>query len=65
MYLQEGDLFYFNANMCTHYNECNQEEKLRISLDFRIMEYDNYMAYLKNNDLKLTHEIYKEKENQP
>ena len=54
MYLQEGDLFYFNANMCTHYNECNQEEKLRISYDFRIMEYDNYMAYLKNNDLKKT-----------
>jgi len=52
--LKPGDLYYFNANMCTHYNEPNNENKLRISLDFRIMLRDDYMKYLKNADLKKT-----------
>ena len=54
IHLQPGDLYYFNANMCTHYNERNQENKLRISLDFRVMLYDDYKKYVNNSDLKKT-----------
>ena len=54
IHLQPGDLYYFNANTCTHYNEPNNEEKLRISLDFRIMLYDDYVKYLNTADLKKT-----------
>lgn len=52
--LKPGDLYYFNANMCTHYNEPNNENKLRISLDFRVILYDDYMKYLNTADLKKT-----------
>jgi perosamine synthetase len=54
IHLQPGDLYYFNANMCTHYNEENKENKLRISLDFRVMLYDDYRKYVNNSDLKKT-----------
>ena len=54
IHLQEGELFYFNGNMCTHYNKSNIEDKLRISLDFRIMLYDDYIEYVNNSDLKKT-----------
>jgi len=54
IHLQEGELFYFNGNMCTHYNKSNLEDKLRISLDFRIMLYDDYIEYVNNSDLKKT-----------
>ena len=54
IHLKSGDLFYFNANMCTHYNEPNNEEKLRISLDFRVMLYDDYIKYINSADLKKT-----------
>ena len=54
IHLQPGDLYYFNANTCTHYNEPNNEEKLRISLDFRIMLYDDYVKYLNTDGLKKT-----------
>jgi perosamine synthetase len=54
IHLQPGDLYYFNANMCTHYNKPNNENKLRISLDFRVMLYDDYVKYLKTSDLKKT-----------
>ena len=52
--LKPGDLYYFNANMCTHYNEPNNENKLRISIDFRVILYDDYMKYLNTADLKKT-----------
>lgn len=54
IHLKYGDLFYFNANMCTHYNEPNNEEKLRISLDFRVMLYDDYIKYINTANLKKT-----------
>lgn len=54
IHLQPGDLYYFNANMCTHYNKPNNENKLRISLDFRVMLYDDYVKYLKISNLKKT-----------
>ncbi len=52
--LNPGDLYYFNGNMCTHYNEKNNEDKLRISLDFRVMLYKDYMNYLDTADIKKT-----------
>ena len=54
IFLKPGDLFYFNGNMCTHFNKQNFENKLRISLDFRIMLYDDYINYLNTADLKKT-----------
>jgi len=54
IHISPGELFYFNANTCTHYNEPNNEEKLRISLDFRVMLYDDYIKYLNTSDLKET-----------
>ena len=52
--LNAGELFYFNGNMCTHYNEKNLENKLRISLDFRIILYDDYIKYINTSNLKKT-----------
>ena len=41
------------------------KKKLRISLDFRIILYDDYIKYLNSENLKkLTREIYKENESQ-
>ena len=51
--LKYGDIFYFNGNKCTHYNEKNKENKLRISLDFRIMLWKDYLNYISNFDLKI------------
>ena len=53
IHLEPGDLFYFNGNLCTHYNEKNIENKLRISLDFRIMLLDDYNKYIKNWNLDI------------
>ena len=52
--LEPGELFYFNGNTCTHFNKKNEENKLRISFDFRIMLYNDYMNYLNTTDLKKT-----------
>lgn len=49
--LDYGDLFYFNGNMCTHYNNENEEGKLRISLDFRIMLISDYNKYINENNI--------------
>lgn len=54
IHLQEGDLFYFNGNTCTHYNKSNEENKLRISLDFRILLHDKYIQYVNTFNLKKT-----------
>jgi len=51
--LHPGELLYFNANRCTHYNEKNVENKLRISFDFRVILYEDYIKYTTtNNPLK-------------
>ena len=52
--LNPGELFYFNGNTCTHYNNKNKEGSLRISLDFRIMLYDDYIRYINTANLKIT-----------
>lgn len=52
--LNPGELFHFNGNKCTHYNEKNKENKLRISLDFRIILLNDYINYINNYDLKKT-----------
>jgi len=46
IHLVPGDLFYFNGNTCTHYNKKNMENKLRISLDFRIILKKDYLQYI-------------------
>ena len=53
IHLKPGELYYFNGNTCTHHN-MNNEGKFRISLDFRIITYDNYIQYLKMSILKKT-----------
>ena len=52
--LNPGELFHFNGNKCTHYNNKNIENKLRISMDFRIILLKDYINYLNNFDLKTT-----------
>ena len=52
--LEPGELFYFNGNKCTHHNEKNVENKLRISLDFRIIKLKDYMNYISMYDFKKT-----------
>jgi len=47
--LEYGDLFYFNGNTCTHYNEKNIENDIRISLDFRIILLKDYKQYMGTN----------------
>lgn len=49
-----GDLFYFNGNRCTHYNEKNIEDNIRISLDFRIILLKDYKNYINSNSIVFT-----------
>ena len=49
-----GDLFYFNGNRCTHYNEKNIEANIRISLDFRIILLKDYKNYINSNSIVFT-----------
>ena len=52
--LEYGEIFYFNGNKCTHFNEKNKENKLRISLDFRVILLKDYLKYIMSYDLKKT-----------
>tara|TARA_Y100000389_G_C17470236_1_gene529780 strand:+ start:1982 stop:3826 length:1845 start_codon:yes stop_codon:yes gene_type:complete len=63
--LEPGELLYFNGNKCTHYNEKNQENKLRISLDFRVIRLKDYMNYILNFDLKKTNPRDIERKREP
>ena len=54
IHLKSGELFYFNGNTCKHYNEKNIENKLRISLDFRVMVLDDYIKYVSSGNLTTT-----------
>ena len=49
--LEYGDLFYFNGNTCTHHNVENKENRLRISLDFRVMLVSDYNKYIDQNSI--------------
>jgi len=44
--MEYGNLFMFNGNRCTHYNQKNVESVVRISLDFRTISHADYMKYL-------------------
>lgn len=52
--LEYGDLFYFNGNKCTHYNEKNIENDIRISLDFRIILLKDYKTYMNQSNITYT-----------
>jgi len=52
--LDYGDLFYFNGNKCIHHNEKNIENTIRISLDFRVILYNDYMKYIISNSITST-----------
>lgn len=47
--LECGELLYFNGNRCTHYNEKNVEEDIRISLDFRLILWKDYKPYIQRD----------------
>lgn len=49
--LNYGEMFFFNGNTCTHYNEPNMEGKLRVSLDFRVILLSTYMEYISHNEI--------------
>jgi len=52
--LNTGELFMFNGNRCTHYNQVNTEPTIRISLDFRTISQRDYMNYLLGNEITTT-----------
>jgi perosamine synthetase len=54
MTMDYGDLLLFNGNRCTHYNEVNVETTMRISMDFRVIMRDDYIAYLKGGQITST-----------
>lgn len=54
MTMEYGDLLVFNGNRCTHYNEVNVETSLRISMDFRIIMRNDYLAYLNAGHITTT-----------
>lgn len=52
--LDYGELLYFNGNKCTHYNERNTENTIRISLDFRVILLSDYMNYINSGSITTT-----------
>jgi perosamine synthetase len=52
--LEYGELLYFNGNKCTHYNEKNIENDIRISLDFRIILLEDYKKYMNQPNITYT-----------
>ena len=52
--MEYGELFAFNGNKCTHYNNRNIEKNVRISLDFRILLLSDYIQYMNNSNLTYT-----------
>ena len=40
--MKYGEFFQFNGNKCTHGNKINTSNNTRISLDFRILPFENY-----------------------
>jgi perosamine synthetase len=54
VFLEYGDIFYFNGNKCIHKNEPNLEKKMRISFDFRVILLKDYLNYLNNDTITFT-----------
>jgi perosamine synthetase len=52
--LDYGNLLYFNGNKCTHYNEVNKEDTIRISLDFRVILAEDYKKYIDSGSITTT-----------
>ncbi len=52
--LDYGELLYFNGNKCTHYNETNIEDTIRISMDFRVVTLKDYMNYINSGQITTT-----------
>jgi perosamine synthetase len=52
--LEEGELLFFNGNTCTHYNEKNVEDFIRVSLDFRVITLKDYINYINSNNITIT-----------
>lgn len=63
--LEYGNLFYFNGNKCTHYNEKNIESTIRISLDFRIILLKDYLNYINGGYITTTNPRDPEKKRVP
>lgn len=63
--LEYGNLFYFNGNKCTHYNQKNIENSLRISLDFRIILASDYNKYINSGSITNTNPRDPEKKRIP
>ena len=51
--IDNGHLLWFDGNKCTHYNETNQENITRVSLDFRIITPKHYNQYIECRDLSV------------
>jgi len=52
--MEYGNVFFFNGNKCIHYNKKNNENKVRISLDFRIILLEDYLKYINTNKITFT-----------
>lgn len=52
--LKYGQLFYFNGNTCTHHNQKNIEDSIRVSLDFRVIRLDDYIKYIHSGNITTT-----------
>ncbi len=52
--LEYGELFHFNGNTCTHYNQKNTDDILRISLDFRVLKRADYIHYIESGKITTT-----------
>jgi perosamine synthetase len=63
--LEPGELLYFNGNKCTHYNEKNIEDVIRISLDFRVIMLKDYLKYIHLNKITTTNPRDPDKKRQP
>jgi len=52
--MKYGNLFMFNGNRCTHFNQVNIEETIRISIDFRVIHRIDYIRYLELGEITIT-----------
>jgi perosamine synthetase len=52
--MKYGNILYFDGNQCTHYNEKNIENCIRISLDFRVITLNDYKHYIQSGNITTT-----------
>lgn len=63
--MKYGELLYFNGNKCTHYNQTNIEDSIRISLDFRIITLSDYLKYIHSGQITTTNPRDPDKKRMP